>query len=369
MDWLTGMNQIARHIEDHLPQSIDYEILARKVGCSVYEFFRVFSFITGTTVAEYIRRRRLSQAVFDIQCGSDKIIDIALKWGYESPTSFAKAFKELHGITPTAARQSGAACKLYPPISFTLITKGAGEMNFRMEKQKAFVVTGMRKNITMDDVQTMPTVWTAKVTPTMVSIDGGPPKQLTEQDIHFEDGKMFINANPSQEILNAPTTFYNLPDMRVCILPPGKYCISSPNKENSLWIACGSTLAVTASFDNGSGVAAVGFANQDYITATYSFCSSDDKISVRIGERKEAAGDSDDPNNYDTIPAANWAVFSFTTPMTPEAVSGAYARILTEWFPASNYKRNQAIPHMEKFPLDSGDTSQPWEIWIPVLSS
>ena len=82
MDWLKGMNDVVRHIEENLTEPIQYQVLARMVGCSLYEFSRIFSFMAGMSVSEYIRRRRLSQAVFDIQNGSEKMIDIALKYCY-----------------------------------------------------------------------------------------------------------------------------------------------------------------------------------------------------------------------------------------------------------------------------------------------
>ena len=83
VNWLKGMNSVISHIEENLTQTIQYEPLSRIIGCSVYEFSRIFSFMAGMSVSEYIRRRRLSQAVFDIQNGSEKIIDIASKYCYE----------------------------------------------------------------------------------------------------------------------------------------------------------------------------------------------------------------------------------------------------------------------------------------------
>ena len=143
MDWLKGMNTVVEHIEENLTQPIIYESLSKIVGCSVYEFSRIFSFMAGMSVSEYIRRRRLSQAVFDIQSGSDKIIDVALKYCYESPSTFTRAFKELHGKTPLSARKTGTSLKTYPPISFTLTIKGVNEMNFRIEKMESFRIMGL----------------------------------------------------------------------------------------------------------------------------------------------------------------------------------------------------------------------------------
>ena len=143
MDWLRGMNNVLEHIEENLTQPIQYESLARIVGCSVYEFSRIFSFMAGVSISEYIRRRRLSQAVFDIQSGTDKIIDIALKYCYESPTTFTRAFKELHGVSPSSARKVNIPLKTYPPITFVLTIKGVNEMEFRIEKRDRFTIMGL----------------------------------------------------------------------------------------------------------------------------------------------------------------------------------------------------------------------------------
>ena len=142
MDWLQSMNRVVEHIEENLSAPIPYESLSRIVGCSPYEFSRVFSYMAGISVSEYIRRRRLSQAVFDIQNTPAQIIDIAMKYCYESPATFTRAFRELHGATPTAARKSSVMLKTYPPISFVLTIKGANEMNFRIEKRDSFNIKG-----------------------------------------------------------------------------------------------------------------------------------------------------------------------------------------------------------------------------------
>ncbi len=102
MDWLKGMNDVAGYIESHLNQRLSYRIMAGMVGCSVYEFSRIFSFMTGMPVSEYIRRRRLSQAALDLQQRRVKVIDAALQYGYDSPTAFARAFP---GSAP--ARRAG----------------------------------------------------------------------------------------------------------------------------------------------------------------------------------------------------------------------------------------------------------------------
>ncbi|MCL2378513.1 MAG: AraC family transcriptional regulator [Defluviitaleaceae bacterium] len=144
MDWFKGMNRVVEHIEENLTKPIPYESLSRIVGCSVYEFSRIFSFMAGMSISEYIRRRRLSQAVFDIQNGSEKIIDISLKYCYESQAAFARAFKEMHGATPLSARKMSIPLKTYPPITFVLTIKGVNEMDFRLEKKDSFKIVGWK---------------------------------------------------------------------------------------------------------------------------------------------------------------------------------------------------------------------------------
>jgi len=164
MDWLKGMNNVAKYIEENLTQPIRYEMLARIVGCSIYEFSRIFSFMTGVSISEYVRRRRLSQAVFDIQHGNEKIIDIALKYCYESPAAFTRAFKELHGTAPLSARKSNVPLKNFPAIKFILSIKGVSEMNFRIVEKPAFSVVGI-KHLFKSDYESnenqIPALWKA----------------------------------------------------------------------------------------------------------------------------------------------------------------------------------------------------------------
>lgn len=143
MDWLTKMNAALDYIEDHLLEEIDYAMIAQKACCSSYNFQRMFSFITDVSLAEYIRRRRLTQAALELQNSNAKVIDVALKYRYDSPVSFSRAFVNLHGITPNEAKQLGVELKAYPRISFQISMKGEKEMNYRIETKEAFDVFGI----------------------------------------------------------------------------------------------------------------------------------------------------------------------------------------------------------------------------------
>ncbi len=142
MDWLERMNGAVSYIEENLTYDIDYNTAAQIACCSVYHFQRMFSFITEIPLSEYIRRRRLTLAAFELQNSNNKVVDIALQYGYESPEAFARAFQNMHGVTPTLARNIGVQLKAYPRISFHILVKGDGEMNYRIEHAKATKVFG-----------------------------------------------------------------------------------------------------------------------------------------------------------------------------------------------------------------------------------
>jgi AraC family transcriptional regulator len=162
MNWLDKMNSALDYIEENLDGEIDNEIIAQKACCSSYNFQRMFSFIADVTLAEYIRRRRLTQAAFDLQKEKCTVLDIALKYGYDSPVSFARAFQNLHGLTPSEAKRKGSNLKSYQKISFKITIKGVEEMKYRIEKTKGIRLVGVMRPITTINGQNfiqIPQMW------------------------------------------------------------------------------------------------------------------------------------------------------------------------------------------------------------------
>ena len=147
MDWLDHMNAAMDYIEAHLADEISYDQAARLACCSTYHFQRMFSYLTGVPLAEYIRRRRLTLAAFELRGGKCKVIDVALKYGYESPEAFSRAFKKLHGAMPLAAREAGVPLKAYPRMRFHITIQGDKEMNYRILQREAFRVFGLATTI------------------------------------------------------------------------------------------------------------------------------------------------------------------------------------------------------------------------------
>jgi AraC family transcriptional regulator len=150
MEWLDRMNNAVDYIELNLAEEISYDKLAQIACCSTYHFQRMFSFITGVPLSEYIRRRRLTLAAFELQTSNIKVIDVAIKYGYESPEAFSRAFKNLHGIMPMSARDIGVSLKAFPKMTFSISIKGVSEMNYRIEQKEAFEVFGIYGNIRSD---------------------------------------------------------------------------------------------------------------------------------------------------------------------------------------------------------------------------
>ncbi len=162
MEWLKQMNEAVNYIEENLSEDIDLAKIAEKACCSSYNFQRMFSFITGVSLAEYIRRRRLTLAAFEIQNSDIKIIETALKYGYETPGSFTRAFQNLHGVTPKSARDGGVKLKAYPRITFQISLKGDVEMNYRIEERKAFFIVGAKFSAPTDmeeNFKVIPKIW------------------------------------------------------------------------------------------------------------------------------------------------------------------------------------------------------------------
>lgn len=144
MEWLENLSEAIQYIENHLDEEISYEEAARIACCSTYYFQRMFSYVAGIPLSEYIRRRRMTQAAFELNQGSCKVLDVALKYGYTSPTSFHRAFQSVHGITPAAAKKLGAPLHAYPAISFSIQITGGSAMPYHLREHKPFRIVGIR---------------------------------------------------------------------------------------------------------------------------------------------------------------------------------------------------------------------------------
>ncbi|MGN0640084.1 MAG: effector binding domain-containing protein [Oscillospiraceae bacterium] len=147
MEWITGIQKAIDYIEQHLTDEIDYEAAAREAYSSSFHFQRVFSILCGFTLGEYVRMRRLSLAANDIIHTDEKIIEIAMKYGYDSPESFTRAFTRFHGVTPSEAKR-GAVVKSFSRLSVKLTLIGGTTMDYRIEKVEALKIVCKKKQVT-----------------------------------------------------------------------------------------------------------------------------------------------------------------------------------------------------------------------------
>lgn len=127
MDWIQGIQRAIDYVEAHLDEEIDFEQVAKQAYSSSFHFQRIFTILCGYSLGEYIRRRRLSLAGEELSKGQAKIIEVALKYGYETPESFTRAFARFHGISPSLAKRGGKI-KIFTPLSVKLSLTGGQKM-------------------------------------------------------------------------------------------------------------------------------------------------------------------------------------------------------------------------------------------------
>lgn len=146
MNWIQGVQKAIDYVEENITSDIDFDKAAQCAYSSSFHFQRVFGILCGFSLGDYIRMRRLSLAGEELSKGNAKIIDIALKYGYDSPESFSRAFTRFHGITPSEAKRGGSI-KIFTPLSVKLTLTGGSKMDYRIEKREAFDVVCKRKRV------------------------------------------------------------------------------------------------------------------------------------------------------------------------------------------------------------------------------
>lgn len=147
MDWITGIQRALDYTEAHLTDTVDYETAARQAASSAFHFQRMFTMLCGFSLGDYVRMRRLSLAAEDLMQTTDKVIDLAYRYGYDTPESFSRAFTRFHGVTPTQARRGGSV-KSFSRLSVKLILSGGTSMDYRIEKKDAFQLICKKKQVT-----------------------------------------------------------------------------------------------------------------------------------------------------------------------------------------------------------------------------
>lgn len=145
MSMLECMNTVISYIEEHLLEELHMPMIARAAGNVESDIQKTFYALTGISIVDYIRRRRLSLAGYELQKGKHSVLEVALKYGYTSPDSFTRAFRQMHGITPSTAKKEGCLLKSYGKITFILTVKGVNAMNYKIVKKEEMHIIGVKK--------------------------------------------------------------------------------------------------------------------------------------------------------------------------------------------------------------------------------
>lgn len=163
MDWLTGIQNAINYVEEHLTEDIDYEEVAKEAACSNFYFQRIFGILCGLSLGDYIRNRRLTLAGDELSASDDKVIDVALKYGYESPESFTRAFSRFHGVTPSEAKKDGSKLKSFSRISVKITLSGGSVMNYKIVEKESFSIIEKVETHSVEDsenAKSIPEFWT-----------------------------------------------------------------------------------------------------------------------------------------------------------------------------------------------------------------
>lgn len=163
--WAEGIQSAVDYIEENLTEELDIEDIAAKAYVSPFHFQRIFSVLCGMTVGDYIRCRRLTLAAQELSSSDIKVIDAAVKYGYDSPDSFARAFTKFHGISPSAAKERGASLKAFAPLRIKLTLEGGNFMEYRIVEKASFTVMGKSRSFNSDtSYQEIPKFWQEHMT-------------------------------------------------------------------------------------------------------------------------------------------------------------------------------------------------------------
>lgn len=286
MDMLKDMNRALDYIEAHLDREIDFNRVAQTAGVSEYHFRKMFSYLSGMSLSSYIRLRKLSEAGRELQKGDLKVLDAAVKYGYDSADGFSRAFREWSGMNPSEVSTS-SSMKVFPRMTFQLTIRGGINMDVRIEQKDAFRLVGIKKRVP-------------------IQFEGQNPEIM----------KMVQEMTPEQrEQLQR-------------------------------------------------------FRNTDVKTVVNASYNFDEGRNEEIGELDHMIGSittlDENFNGFDVVdvPALTWAIFRSTGPF-PQTMQDTWAKIASEWLPASEYELVDA-PEIS-FTEDMSDLENVTsEIWMAV---
>lgn len=225
MEWIDRLNRAMDYVERHL-EGPDWQEAAGIACCSPYHFQRMFALLSGVSLSEYVRRRKMSRAAADLQSG-ERILDVALKYGYSSPTAFNRAFQAVHGLPPSQAKKPGVGLKSYPPLRFAITVQGVEEMEYRIETKDAFRIVGVSAPLGQDmeeNFRNVPQLWGRAAVdgtiPRLAALMDGQPRGLLGVCGGSDDPRYFIAAASSAPAVDGLEE-YTVPALTWAVFPGG----------------------------------------------------------------------------------------------------------------------------------------------------
>lgn len=159
-DWTEGIQKALAYVEANLAEELEIREIAKRAYVSPFYFQRIFAALCGVGIGEYIRNRRLTLAGEELAGTDARVIDIAAKYGYDSPDSFNRAFQRFHGITPTAARKNGASLRSYAPMKIKLTLEGGNMLEYKIVEKPQFTLAGVSRRFNAEtSYQEIPKFW------------------------------------------------------------------------------------------------------------------------------------------------------------------------------------------------------------------
>lgn len=225
MEWIDRLNRAMDYVESHLEEP-DWQEAAGIACCSPYHFQRMFALLAGVSLSEYVRRRRMSRAAADLQSG-ERILDVALNYGYSSPTAFNRAFQAVHGLPPSQAKKPGVRLKSYPPLRFAITVQGVEEMEYRIETRDAFRIVGVSAPLGPDmeeNFRNVPQLWGRAAAdgtiPRLAALMDGEPRGLLGVCGGKDNSRYFIAAASSAPAADGLEE-YTVPALTWAMFPGG----------------------------------------------------------------------------------------------------------------------------------------------------
>ncbi|MGI2329042.1 AraC family transcriptional regulator [Planococcus sp. YIM B11945] len=230
MDMLKDMNEALRYIEAHLDEAIDFSEVAAIAGVSKFHFRKMFSYLSGMSLSAYIRNRRLSQAAIDLQEGTERVLDVAVKYGYDSADGFARAFRDWAGVNPSEVKSS-SSFKMFPRLTFQMTIQGGMDMEYQIAEKDAFKLVGIKKRIPIvfegqnPEIMKMAQSITAEQREKLQKWRNTDVKTVVNASFNFDEGR-YEEQGELDQLLGSITTLDNdFEGFDVVEVPAGSWAI------------------------------------------------------------------------------------------------------------------------------------------------